>query len=149
MDGFQHFAFGECLVDCPTAGVSHIHIFDQPHFKMVLAAEFDKIKQFIVIEATTDHSIELDWIHPDGLSCREPLKHGLQFASLGDLSESFLAESVKADIDAVESGGFKRGGLFSEKSSVCRQRQSLKAFDASELSDQGWKTSPNERVTSG
>ena len=149
MDTLQHFAFGERLVGRPTAGVSHVHIFDQPHFKVVVAAELDKIQQFIIIEATNDHSIDLDRIHADCLRGRKPFKHGLKFATLSDFSESVRVEGVQADIDAVESSGFQGRGLFCEKSAVRRQRQSCEGLRCCGVVGPGWETSPNQGFTSG
>ena len=116
---------------------------------MVMAAEFDKIKQFIIIEATNDHSIDLDWIHPDSLSRRKPFKHGLQFASLRDFSESVGLRVSRLTLMRSSPASFSEAACSPRRAPFVVRDKVRRPSMAAELSDQGWETSPNERFTSG
>src|SRR5437763_754273 len=83
------------------------HEFDKAHFHVLLARESCKVCHFVFIVTTYDDRVDLDWFQAGvfcGLNSRE---HALQNIDARHLLEHVSLQTVQANRNAIQSGGFQ------------------------------------------
>ncbi len=111
------------------------HIFDKADLPRVLQRKSGKVGNFIGIDAKERDHVDLQRCQPGRFRRFDASEDLLQTFAAGDGEKTLGAQGVETDIDAAETGGLQRVGVFSQKEAVgCeddfrRSRQSGESTD--------------------
>ncbi len=111
-------------------------MYSMKHGEPVLAGEGDKVEDFIIINATFDHRIDLDGMQALAFGREETLQHLGQIAPFPDASELVQIEAIETDIDLSQAGGFEGSHFFCQQGSIGREAELGRARQGRQLGDQ-------------
>src|SRR5215510_6933915 len=121
VDRFENFFLRDYLFGNPIVRVADVHVLDEAHGKAVLASEFNKRNDVVIVQAPLDHRIDLDRMKAKTLGGEEAFENARQISAFGYLLELFRVKRIDADVDSLQAGAGKRFDLLRKQQAVGRQ----------------------------
>src|SRR5215467_11262406 len=119
---YQHRVPREHFVRSPFVGSTDVHVFDKPHFRSKVFAEFDQADQLVIIESADRDRIELQSGEADAAYRLDPFQHTGIFITASKLPESFRPQRIQTHGHAMQTGLIERLRLIRQQDTVGRER---------------------------
>ena len=129
-DPSQQLATGYHPFARPAIAGSHVHELDEAQHMATSAKTLDQRQHVVFVDATLDHTVELDALEARILRRLDAGQHISQFAATtAQGREALRIEAVEADGQSMQAGFAKRTRLPCQQAGVGGNRQILDAVD--------------------
>ena len=145
-EAFQDLGAAHHLLARPLRRAPHVHVLDEPHFRVVSLAEQNQVGQLVIVEPAHDDRVELDALEARLSRGRDPRQHVGVPAAAGKVLHAVGAQCVEADRDAPQAGSLQVRGEPPEQHAVGGECEVRQAPIGAQHRDQVWQLVPQQRL---